>query len=103
MMTRGGEIDASSVEVLSSVRARCELGASSVEHDWAHEERGECAPIRGRVLEEDAVARAVFGMVLERIEGACAQGRQGSRPQAGFLLELLAEGLDVPACNAGGG
>ena len=91
MMTRGAEIDASSVEVASSARAQSrsrarrelsrgrELGASSVEHDGAHEERRERAPVRGRVLEEDAVARALFGVVLERIEGARAQGGQGSR------------------------
>ena len=56
-----------------------ELGASSVEHNGAHEERRERAPVRGRVLEEDAVARALFRVVLKRIEGARAQGGQGSR------------------------
>ena len=77
-LSRGRELGASSVEHNGASRGR-ELGASSVEHDGAHEERRERAPVRGRVLEEDAVARALFGVVLEGIEGARAQGGQGSR------------------------
>ena len=50
--------------------------AGSVEHDGPHEEAGEGAAVGLRILEEDAVARALLGVVVERVEATRAERRQ---------------------------